>query len=104
MRRAFVLGTLALCGFTLAAETLAPDAGRKIEQRSCVQCHSLRLIHSQRLSSAAWQKEIKKMVGWGATVADEQTLLEYLAQEYSDTKAVPDPPLSVTADESRRVR
>ena len=44
------------------------DAGRKAEQTSCLPCHSLRLVESQRLSAAAWQKEVDKMIGWGAVV------------------------------------
>lgn len=80
------------------AQSPSSDAGKKIEQRSCIQCHSLRLIHSQRLSSAAWQKEINKMVGWGATVTDEKVLLDYLAREYGDARPVPEPPLSAGAE------
>ena len=82
---------------TFASQAPAPEQGPKIELRSCTPCHSLRLIHSQRLSAAAWQKEIKKMIGWGAVVPNQQILVDYLAQEYSDAKPVPDPPLSAPA-------
>lgn len=83
--------TLLAC---LAATVFAADAdltviGKKEETFSCVQCHSLRLIHSQRLSKAAWSKELDKMAGWGAVFRDRQTLLDYLSQEYGDTKPVP---------------
>ena len=70
------------------------EAGRKIEQSACTPCHSLRLIDSQRLSIAAWEKEVNKMVGWGAAVSDRQTLIDYLSSQYSDAKPVPNPPLS----------
>ncbi len=69
-------------------------AARKAEQRECTQCHSLRLIHSQRLSKTTWGKELDKMAGWGAPVKDRQLLLDYLSVEYSDSKPVPNDPLS----------
>ena len=76
---------------SLAAAADTQDTGKKAEQQSCVACHSLRLIESQRLSSAAWKKEITKMIGWGAVVPDQQVLLDYLSTEYGDAKPVPEP-------------
>lgn len=70
-------------------------AGHKLETTACASCHSLRLVESQRLSPAAWAKEVDKMVGWGAVVPERQKLIEYLAAEYSDTKPVPAPDQSV---------
>ena len=63
------------------------EAGKKAEQTSCVPCHSLRLVESQRLSPAAWQKEVDKMIGWGAVVPNRQILIDYLSQHYSNTQA-----------------
>lgn len=83
------LGTLAL-----AADSQSRERGKQAEQHSCSQCHSLRLVDSQRLSAAAWGKEIDKMIGWGAVVPDRQLLLDYLSQEYSDSKPVPKPELT----------
>jgi hypothetical protein len=51
----------------------------------------MRLIDSQRLSAAAWAKEVDKMVGWGAIVPDRQLLIDYLSSQYSDSKPVPVP-------------
>jgi mono/diheme cytochrome c family protein len=78
----------------LAADSQLRERGKQAEQHSCIQCHSLRLVESQRLSSAAWGKEIDKMIGWGAVVPDRQLLLDYLSQEYSDSKPVPKPELT----------
>ena len=69
-------------------------AARKAEQQACTACHSMRLTHSQRLSPAAWGKELDKMAGWGAPIKDRQLLLDYLSAEYSDSKPVPQDPLS----------
>jgi hypothetical protein len=65
------------------------DAAKKEEQRECVACHGLRFIHTQRLSKAAWQKELDKMAGWGAEMKDKQLLLDYLSTEYGDSKPIP---------------
>ena len=97
MKSALLTSALLLTGLTYAADTPVNEAGQKAEQQSCIQCHSLRLIQSQRLSSVAWQKEITKMIGWGAVVPDQQVLLEYLSQNYSDAKPVPNPQLSTPA-------
>lgn len=85
-----------LCSATLvlAADSQSPDRGRQEEQRACTPCHSLRLVDSQRLPRAAWEKEIKKMIGWGAVVPDKELLLDYLSRDYSDSKPVPKPELS----------
>lgn len=34
------------------------------------------------------------MTGWGASISNEQALLDYLSREFSDTKPVPSPVLS----------
>lgn len=83
-----VFGFIFLC---CSADGQSVESAKKQEQSACIACHSLRLIHSQRLSAAAWGKEIDKMVGWGATVPDRQLLIDYLAAQYGDNKPVPIP-------------
>ena len=81
----------ALASLSLAADQATLDRGQKEEARSCVPCHSLRLIHSQRLSRATWSKELDKMAGWGMRYQDRDALLEYLVANYGDDKpATPD--------------
>jgi mono/diheme cytochrome c family protein len=83
---------MALLAFAAtAADESLPERAKHEEARACVQCHSLRLIHSQRLSRAAWTKEMDKMIGWGAPVKERELLIDYYAQEYSDAKPVPIP-------------
>jgi hypothetical protein len=43
-------------------------------------CHDDDVVRQQRLTRAQWDREINKMVGWGARVQPEEreTLLEYL--------------------------
>jgi len=77
-----------------SADQAVLDRGKKEEQQSCVPCHSLRLIHSQRLSRATWSKELDKMAGWGTVIHDRDALLEYLAANYGDDKPMPAPAIS----------
>jgi hypothetical protein len=87
------IGLICLCAAAAVAADKWDDAKQE-ETRECLACHSLRLIHSQRLSVAGWGKELDKMAGWGATYANRQLLLDYLSAEYPDTKPVPDDPKS----------
>src|SRR4051794_1417231 len=88
----------ALLIFVIASRVFAQEsqetAAKQEENRVCTPCHSLRLVHSQRLKPAAWGKEIDKMVGWGASVPDRQHLLAYLSEQYGETKAGPNVELS----------
>ncbi|HKE29406.1 MAG TPA: hypothetical protein VKB88_43955 [Bryobacteraceae bacterium] len=76
-----------------AADQAALERGRK-EEGTCVACHSVRLVHSQRLSRAAWNKELDKMAGWGAKYSDRDALLEYLVANYGDDKPAGKPEMS----------
>src|SRR5215468_1640557 len=56
---------------------------------ACTQCHEARIIVQQRLSKAAWTKEVDKMVKWGAVVEpqDHDALVDYLSNNFSVDKA-----------------
>jgi mono/diheme cytochrome c family protein len=91
----FPIGYLfCLAAIALAADDSLAETGKKAETTDCVACHSLRLIHSQRLSAAAWGKELDKMIGWGAPAKDRQLLIDYLSTEYSNANPVPTPATS----------
>jgi mono/diheme cytochrome c family protein len=92
MRRAvFFLGmTMAMC----AADPAMIEKGQKEEQRTCVPCHSLRIIHTNRLSRAGWNKELDKMAGWGTKYGDRDAILEYLVATYGDDKPASTPEMS----------
>ena len=77
-------------GTLWAADQATLDRGQK-EERNCIACHSLRIVHSQRLSPVAWSKELDKMAGWGAKVGDRDALLAYLSANYGADKP-PAPP------------
>ena len=52
---------------------------------ACTECHEARIILQQRLSKAAWEKEVDKMVKWGAVVeaSDRDALIEYLSANFN---------------------
>ena len=90
MKRASAAMALTMfTGCLFAQDQPTANAGKQEEQQSCIPCHSLRLVDSQRLSQAAWEKELTKMIGWGAVVPDRKILVDYLTQEYGQNK----PPL-----------
>ena len=61
---------------------------------SCMECHEARIILQQRLSKAAWTKEVDKMTKWGAVVdpADRDALIDYLSTNFSPDKPAYEPP------------
>jgi len=60
--------------------TRVPTAFRN----ACLVCHEDDVIRQQRLTRAQWDRELKKMTGWGAQVKDEERegLLDYLFANY----------------------
>jgi len=87
-------------GVAVAADQATIDRGQKEEARSCIPCHSLRIIHSQRLPRATWSRELDKMAGWGSKVQDREALLEYLVANFGDDKAPAKPETSADGSTS----
>jgi mono/diheme cytochrome c family protein len=81
-----------LAGFVapaLCADPATVELGQKEEASNCIACHSVRIIHSQRLTKAAWNRELDKMAGWGAPIENREAVLEYLVSNFGDDKAPP---------------
>jgi hypothetical protein len=95
MLPAAVFGALMglLCSGTLFAQsTVLPEGhGKDIAQNACTICHNASIITQQRLSLAAWTKEVDKMVRWNAPVepSDHDVLVRYLFENFPPR---PDPP------------
>ncbi len=51
---------------------------------ACAGCHEARIIVQQRLSKAAWTKEMDKMIKWGAEVdsKDRDGLIDYFSANF----------------------
>ena len=60
---------------------------------TCLECHEARIILQQRLSKAAWTKEVDKMTKWGAVVdpADRDVLIDYLSTNFGLDKPAYEP-------------
>jgi hypothetical protein len=71
---------------------------------ACTACHEARIIVQQRLSKAAWTKEVDKMTKWGALVgpADRDAMIDYLSANFSPDKPPYQPPRSASAATGKR--
>lgn len=64
--------------------SLPDSAGVEVARARCVGCHQPDLIEAQRLSEAAWTREVAKMERWGAQLTDteREALVAYLARHF----------------------
>lgn len=65
-------------------QALPTGPGAEVVARRCLSCHEADIISQQRLSEGGWDREIAKMVRWGAVVSDDErpVLLRYLATTF----------------------
>ena len=84
-----LLGTCALGGESGGAPDMPAGAMQAKARTACMECHESRIILQQRLSKAAWTKEVDKMIKWGAVVdpKDRDALIDYLSTNFSADKA-----------------
>ncbi len=82
----------------LSAEARA--RGQQTIEQNCQMCHSIDLVQSQRLGRAAWEKELKKMIGWGAPVPPEDVAgaVAVLAEQFGVEQPPPAPSSLSAAD------
>jgi cytochrome c5 len=91
-----VLGSVAMIGVLSAFQqqaTLPEGAGAEVVRARCLSCHEADLIVPQRLSRVGWEREIDKMVRWGAVVpaAERAPLLEYLSARFAPKPVISRP-------------
>jgi hypothetical protein len=100
------LFTFCLLAIALAANAQPPatvelptGAMQNKARTACTTCHDAHIIVQQRLSKAAWDKEVDKMIKWGAIVnpSDRDALIEYFSQTLT-----PDQPAYVAQRSTRR--
>ena len=86
---------LFLCLRVFAAERpstgtpqLPPGPMQSKARTGCTVCHDAHIIAQQRLSKAAWGKEVDKMIKWGAIVSpsDRDALVEYFSTSFAPDK------------------
>jgi hypothetical protein len=90
--------TIAAFGQNRVANTptaeLPPGPMQVKATTACTECHEARIILQQRLSKAAWGKEVDKMTKWGAVVdqADRDALIDYLSSNFGPDIPAYEPP------------
>lgn len=87
--KALLAALLALACLTLlyAQSSDLPPGPLQIKMNTaCLECHDARIIAQQRLSKAAWTKEVDKMMKWGAVVdpADREAFIDYLSSNFPE--------------------
>ncbi len=67
---------------------LPPGPAQAKVRAACLECHDAGIIVQQRLSKAAWTKEVDKMMKWGALVdpADRDFFIDYLTTDFPPDK------------------
>jgi hypothetical protein len=87
-----------LMGLAAAAVMMGADAAMlekgKAEEKRCAGCHGMKIIGTQRLGRAGWERELDKMVRWGSEIKEREALLVYLVDTYGDDKPMAKPTLS----------
>ena len=84
-------------------EDLPPGVMQAKATTACVECHEARIILQQRLSKAAWTKEVDKMIKWGAVVdpTDRDGLIDYFSTNFSPDQPPYVPPRTTAEKGSR---
>jgi hypothetical protein len=91
--------TILGCKLLLAqSPELPPGPMQQKMTTACTECHESRIILQQRLSKAAWAKEVDKMIKWGAVVdaGDRDAFIDYLSTNFSPDKPPMNMPRSVS--------
>ena len=92
LRSTIALLTLtSLCSIPLLrgqSPALPPGPAQAKVRTACLECHDSSIIVQQRLSKAAWTKEVDKMIKWGALVeaADRDSFIDYLSTNFPSDK------------------
>jgi cytochrome c5 len=73
-------------------QLLPEGPGRDLILQSCVQCHDVGIIISQRKTTAAWRRTVNEMIWRGAPLmADEaEVVINYLVASFAPNAAIPD--------------
>jgi hypothetical protein len=71
---------------------------------ACTTCHDARIMVQQRLSNAAWTREMDKMIKWGAEVdpGDRDALIDYFSANFGPDQAGYEAPRTAVNPVARR--
>ena len=110
----FKLNASILAGALICALSIVATASSQNEQlpagpmqekatAACLSCHEARIIVQQRLSKAAWTREMDKMAKWGAEVdpQDRDALIDYFSANFGPDQPAYVAPKTAGASKSR---
>lgn len=109
---ASVLTFALICGAAVVAAASSPNeelpAGpaQEAAANACLSCHEARIIVQQRLSKAAWTREMDKMTKWGAPVdpKDRDALIDYFSANFGPDQPVYSAPKTASESASKRTK
>ena len=115
-RLAKMFSGLLLCSAMLSAamaavaqsspnEPLPSGAAKEKAEAACLTCHEGRIIVQQRLTKAAWTKEVDKMIKWGAEVdantKDRDALIDYFSTNFGPDQPAYEAPRAAAGSKSK---
>jgi hypothetical protein len=84
-------------------EPLPAGAAKEKAEAACLTCHEGRIIVQQRLTKAAWTKEVDKMIKWGAEVdaKDRDALIDYFSTNFGTDQPAFEAPRTPAGSKSK---
>ena len=67
-----------------AAHPLPPGKGKAMVQRTCVQCHAMKVVTAKRATKEQWSALVDQMVSRGADLNDDEidVVVNYLSKNF----------------------
>ncbi len=100
-----VLLSLALAAAAQSSsnEQLPSGSAKEKAETACLTCHEARIIVQQRLTKAAWTKEVDKMIKWGADVdpKDHDLLVDYFSSALPADQAAYEAPKTMVESKAK---
>lgn len=104
-----IFSSLLLCAAIAAVaqsspnEQLPASTGKEKAEAACLTCHEARIIVQQRLTKAAWTKELDKMIKWGAEVdaKDHDALIDYFSSNFGPDQSAYEAPKTAAGSKSK---
>ena len=100
---ALIGGAAVAAGAASLNEQLPAGRAQEAAANACLSCHEARIIVQQRLSKAAWAREVDKMTKWGAEVdpKDHDALIDYFSANFGPEQAAYVAPRSASGPVSK---
>jgi hypothetical protein len=85
-----ILGLMLTIPVIASAQAAAPTTVAQRAEACAGACHGPSLIAQQRLDRAGWTREVDKMIGWGARVAeDKDAFINYFTTMFNSSRPRP---------------